>query len=147
MDAERQRQICVFLLCVKPSQPTLFVFEMAFFDKPKMFYLPNTMANWPWPRRINPFFEQVKVEADEWFRSFNALSPKSLKAFEKCDFGWYSSVICTVPPVHLASHHCRQPVLLRWLTRMLRGVRSRISGTRDQPFMFEQNIFALHATS
>ncbi|KAI6120872.1 terpenoid synthase [Pisolithus croceorrhizus] len=51
-----------------------------------MFYLPNTMANWPWPRRINPFFEEVKAESDEWFRSFNALSPKSLKAFEKCDF-------------------------------------------------------------
>ncbi|KAI5995364.1 terpenoid synthase [Pisolithus marmoratus] len=51
-----------------------------------MFYLPNTMANWPWPRRINPFFEEVKAEADEWFRSFGALSPKSLKAFEKCDF-------------------------------------------------------------
>ncbi|KAI6163689.1 terpenoid synthase [Pisolithus thermaeus] len=44
------------------------------------------MANWPWPRRISPFFEGVKAESDEWFRSFNALSPKSLKAFEKCDF-------------------------------------------------------------
>ncbi|KAI5998083.1 terpenoid synthase [Pisolithus albus] len=59
------------------------------------------MANWPWPRRINPFFEEVKVEADEWFRSFNALSPESLKAFEKCDLGWYFS-----------------PVLLHWLTLM-----------------------------
>ncbi|KAL4067245.1 isoprenoid synthase domain-containing protein [Scleroderma yunnanense] len=45
------------------------------------------MANWPWPRRINPHFEEVKAEADEWFRSFNALTPQSLIAFEKCDFG------------------------------------------------------------
>ncbi|KAI5998081.1 terpenoid synthase [Pisolithus albus] len=61
------------------------------------------MANWPWPRRINPFFKEVKVEADEWFRSFNALSPKSLKAFEKCDFGWYSSVLSAMPPLSKSS--------------------------------------------
>ncbi|KIK17354.1 hypothetical protein PISMIDRAFT_111694 [Pisolithus microcarpus 441] len=65
-----------------------------------MFYLPNTMANWPWPRRINPFFEQVKVEADEWFRSFNALSPKSLKAFEKCDFAEHLRIACDLMIVY-----------------------------------------------
>ena len=52
-----------------------------------MIYLPNTMANWPWPRKINPHFDEVKAEANEWLRSFNALAPQSLKAFEKCDFG------------------------------------------------------------
>lgn len=76
----------VFPLLVLPSQPPLLLADMTCSDRPQMFYLPNTMANWPWPRRINPFFEEVKAEVDEWFRSFNALSPKSLKAFEKCDF-------------------------------------------------------------
>ncbi|KAI6031314.1 terpenoid synthase [Pisolithus microcarpus] len=65
-----------------------------------MFYLPNTMANWPWPRRINPFLEQVKVEADEWFRSFNALSPESLKAFEKCDFAEHLCIACDLMIVY-----------------------------------------------
>ncbi|KAF7368135.1 Terpene cyclase [Mycena sanguinolenta] len=50
------------------------------------FVLPNSMANWPWPRRINPHFEAVKAECEVWFRSFNAFSPKAQKAFEKGDF-------------------------------------------------------------
>ncbi|KAJ6458240.1 terpenoid synthase [Mycena sanguinolenta] len=50
------------------------------------FVLPNTMADWPWLRRINPHFEIVKAECEAWFRTFNAFSPKAQKAFEKCDF-------------------------------------------------------------
>ncbi|KAJ6535981.1 terpenoid synthase [Mycena vulgaris] len=50
------------------------------------FVLPNTMATWPWQRRINPYFEIVKVESEAWFRTFNAFTPKAQKAFEKCDF-------------------------------------------------------------
>ncbi|KAF7341630.1 Terpene cyclase [Mycena sanguinolenta] len=50
------------------------------------FILPNTMADWPWLRRINPHFETVKAESEAWFRNFNAFSPKAQKAFEKCDF-------------------------------------------------------------
>ncbi|KAG0699319.1 terpenoid synthase [Suillus ampliporus] len=49
-------------------------------------YLPDTMTNWPWPRAINPHFEDVKVEVDASFRDFKALSPESQGAFDKCDF-------------------------------------------------------------
>ncbi|KAG2118311.1 isoprenoid synthase domain-containing protein [Suillus clintonianus] len=52
----------------------------------KMIYLPDIMINWPWPRAINPHFEDVKIEADASFRDFKALSPESQEAFEKCDF-------------------------------------------------------------
>ncbi|KAF8168816.1 terpenoid synthase [Mycena galopus ATCC 62051] len=48
--------------------------------------LPNTMADWPWERRINPHFETVKIESESWFRTFKAFSPKAQIAFEKCDF-------------------------------------------------------------
>lgn len=51
--------------------------------------LPDTLANWPWPRTLNPHYEIVKAETDAWFRSFNALTPKALLAFEKCDFCSY----------------------------------------------------------
>ncbi|KAH7886304.1 terpenoid synthase [Phlebopus sp. FC_14] len=44
------------------------------------------MAKWPWSRRINPHYEQIKAEADQWFRKFDALTSQSLRAFEKCDF-------------------------------------------------------------
>ena len=57
-------------------------------DNPeKMIYIPDTMANWPWPRAINPHFEAVKLEVDASFRDFKALSPKSQAAFDKCDIG------------------------------------------------------------
>ncbi|KAG1768062.1 terpenoid synthase [Suillus placidus] len=53
--------------------------------RPKMIYLPDTMANWPWPRAINPHFEAVKIEADAWLHSFKPLNPKTLDAFDKCN--------------------------------------------------------------
>ncbi|KAG1886538.1 isoprenoid synthase domain-containing protein [Suillus subluteus] len=53
---------------------------------PKMIYLPDTMLNWPWPRTINPHFEDVKAEVGASFRDFKALSPGSQEAFDKCDF-------------------------------------------------------------
>ncbi|KAG1857995.1 isoprenoid synthase domain-containing protein [Suillus tomentosus] len=53
--------------------------------RPKMIYLPDTMANWPWPRTINPHFEDVKAEVDASIRGFKALSPESRAAFTKCD--------------------------------------------------------------
>ncbi|KAG1747566.1 terpenoid synthase [Suillus lakei] len=52
---------------------------------PKMIYLPDTMINWPWPRAINPHFEDVKAEVDASFRDFKALSPESQEAFDKID--------------------------------------------------------------
>ncbi|KAG2039759.1 isoprenoid synthase domain-containing protein [Suillus americanus] len=54
--------------------------------RPKTIYLPDTMVNWPWPRTINPHFEDVKAEVDASFRDFKALSPESQEAFDKCDF-------------------------------------------------------------
>jgi len=55
--------------------------------KTMMFYLPDTMVNWPWPRAINPHFEGVKIEVDAAFRDFKALCHESQEAFDKCDFG------------------------------------------------------------
>ncbi|KAH7917194.1 terpenoid synthase [Leucogyrophana mollusca] len=55
-------------------------------EEPKAFYFPDTMANWPWPRAINPHFEEIKEASDGWFRSFKAFRPQSQKAFERCDF-------------------------------------------------------------
>ncbi|KAG2134643.1 isoprenoid synthase domain-containing protein [Suillus cothurnatus] len=51
-----------------------------------MIYLPDTLANWPWPRAINLHFEDVKAEVGASFRDFKALSPESQEAFDKCDF-------------------------------------------------------------
>ncbi|KAH7921774.1 hypothetical protein BV22DRAFT_1038265 [Leucogyrophana mollusca] len=43
------------------------------------------MATWPWPRVINPHFEEIKAVSDAWFRNLKAFSPKSQKSFERAD--------------------------------------------------------------
>ncbi|PPQ98466.1 hypothetical protein CVT26_013867 [Gymnopilus dilepis] len=58
----------------------------------KMLYLPETMADWPWPRAINPYYKEVSAQSDAWFHSFKAFSARSQKAFDKCDFGRLASL-------------------------------------------------------
>ena len=53
----------------------------------QMLYLPDTMANWPWTREINPHYEEVSAESNAWFHNFNAFTKRSQLAFDKCDFG------------------------------------------------------------
>ncbi|EMD35369.1 hypothetical protein CERSUDRAFT_96486 [Gelatoporia subvermispora B] len=51
------------------------------------FHLPDILANWPWPRLVNPHYQKVSVESDAWFRSLHAFGPKAQTAFEACNFG------------------------------------------------------------
>ncbi|KAG2136534.1 terpenoid synthase [Suillus bovinus] len=70
--------------------------------RPKMIYLPDTMINWPWPRTINPHYEDVKAEVDASFRDFKALSHESQEAFDKCDFARLTALAYSnVPREHL----------------------------------------------
>lgn len=49
--------------------------------------VPDTMAHWPWSRRINPYYEDVAAESAEWLRSFEAFSPGLQAVFDRCKFG------------------------------------------------------------
>ncbi|KAG1830869.1 terpenoid synthase [Suillus variegatus] len=72
--------------------------------RPKTIYLPDTMVNWPWPRTINPHYEDVKAEVDASFRDFKALSRKSQEAFDKCDFARLTALAYpNIPREHLRS--------------------------------------------
>ena len=51
------------------------------------FYLPDLVAQWPWPRVLNQHYAEAKPESDEWLRSFEALDAKSQRSFDRCDFG------------------------------------------------------------
>ncbi|KAI0695236.1 isoprenoid synthase domain-containing protein [Cytidiella melzeri] len=51
-----------------------------------MLYLPETMKNWPWPRAINPYYEEVTRESNAWFKSFKPFNERSQYAYDKCDF-------------------------------------------------------------
>ncbi|EIW79743.1 terpenoid synthase [Coniophora puteana RWD-64-598 SS2] len=44
------------------------------------------MTAWPWPRRVSPHLEKVGKEATEWLHSLAPFNPKSLAAFNKCNF-------------------------------------------------------------
>ncbi|KAG2057544.1 terpenoid synthase [Suillus hirtellus] len=52
--------------------------------RPKMIYLPDTMVNWPWPRTINPHFEDVKAEVDASVRDITP-SPEFQASYVKCE--------------------------------------------------------------
>ena len=52
----------------------------------KMLYLPDTMADWPWPRAINPHYKEIGAESDSWFKEFKPFTERSQYAFDKCDF-------------------------------------------------------------
>ena len=54
---------------------------------PPILYLPDTMAEWPWPRTLNVHYLDVQRESGEWFLGFDALGPRSQSAFTKCNFG------------------------------------------------------------
>ena len=54
--------------------------------RPAKVFIPNTLARWPWPRRINPHYATVKKESAAWTASFGAFSPKAQHAFNRCDF-------------------------------------------------------------
>ncbi|KAI0677719.1 terpenoid synthase [Trametes maxima] len=49
--------------------------------------LPDFMANWPWPRRIHPQYEEVTAESSAWLKSFAPFTPESQFAFDMCDLG------------------------------------------------------------
>ncbi|KAI0784430.1 terpenoid synthase [Abortiporus biennis] len=57
-----------------------------------VFHIPDTLRNWPWPRSINPFYEECKKESEEWCEAFEAFSPKAQKAFNLCNFNLLASL-------------------------------------------------------
>jgi hypothetical protein len=54
---------------------------------PREIYLPDPLAQWPWPRTLNPHLADVKPQSDAWVRAFEAIDSKSQKAFDSCNFG------------------------------------------------------------
>ncbi|KAF4623300.1 hypothetical protein D9613_001442 [Agrocybe pediades] len=58
----------------------------------RMFYLPRTLENWPWPRAINPYYKEIQAQSDAWLHGFKAFSDKAQHAFDMCDFGRAASL-------------------------------------------------------
>jgi hypothetical protein len=54
--------------------------------RPTRIFIPNVLARWPWPRRINSNYAVVKKESDAWMATFQAYSPKAQDASYRCNF-------------------------------------------------------------
>lgn len=68
------------------------------YGRPTRVFVPNVLARWPWPRRINPNYDVVGKEAAAWMTNFRAFSPKAQDAFNRCDFSrWSPSYPVCVP--------------------------------------------------
>ncbi|KAK3994268.1 terpenoid synthase [Cladorrhinum sp. PSN332] len=48
--------------------------------------IPNTLEHWPFPRAINPYYEECKAESNAWLRAFEVFTPSAQAAFDRCDF-------------------------------------------------------------
>ncbi|KAK4185224.1 terpenoid synthase [Podospora australis] len=48
--------------------------------------VPDMLREWPYPRRLNPHYEQVKAEGLAWINQFRLFDPESQDAFNRCDF-------------------------------------------------------------
>ena len=56
------------------------------------YYIPKTLENWKWPRRINPHYHEVQPEATVWIKSFKALRPQTQEALDRGDFSTSSYI-------------------------------------------------------
>ncbi|KAI9438411.1 terpenoid synthase [Russula earlei] len=50
------------------------------------FRLPDPLAQWRWPRALNPHYEEVKPESEAWLHGFETLDVKSQRSFDRCNF-------------------------------------------------------------
>lgn len=87
-------------------------------ENQKLLYLPRTMDAWPWPRAINPHYREIQAQSDAWFHSFQAFTPQSQRAYDKCDFGT-SMAVDSLP---FDEHYYNQVALHLWHTPSLRKV-------------------------
>lgn len=71
---------------------------------PNQYKLPIPLANWPWQRRLNPHYVEVKAESDAWVQSFNPFEPKEQKKFDLCNLSMFK---CELPlSLHLTGFFC-----------------------------------------
>lgn len=58
---------------------------------PETFVLPDLLAGWPFDCEWNPC-QDIVAESTAWTESYNPFTPKAQKAFNRCQFGIFSSL-------------------------------------------------------
>ncbi|KAG6899722.1 hypothetical protein C0993_007529 [Termitomyces sp. T159_Od127] len=62
-------------------------------DPPGSIILPDTLSDWPWKRKINPHYLQVKAEASAWIQSLLIKTPGSQQTFDLGEFELLASLV------------------------------------------------------
>ncbi|KAG1873120.1 terpenoid synthase [Suillus subluteus] len=71
-------------------------------DQPlKKIFIPDLLARWPFPRRLNQHYSKVSAESCAWLEGFKAFSPKAQQAFNCGNFGL---VGCLAYPIASEEH-------------------------------------------
>jgi len=54
-----------------------------------MLYIPDVMKDWPWPRQINPLYEEISATSKAWIYTFGdfVTNPRWRKMIEDLDGG------------------------------------------------------------
>jgi len=52
----------------------------------KKIFIPDILARWPFPRRLNQHYFKVRAEVSAWLGSLKAFSPRAQQAFDRCNF-------------------------------------------------------------
>jgi hypothetical protein len=91
------------------------------------FPIPDFLKNWPWPRKINPHYEECKADSSAWCESFGAFTPKAQEAFKKCDFSASKHILLSVVLTVRFPQTCWRP----WPTLISIEVRLIISSPKN----------------
>ena len=76
-------------------------------EQPRMLYIPDTLATWPWRREISPHYEEVKAASRAWVDKYAHCFKRGLEQLENADVGE-----CILS--HLLTNHAH-PLLLKLL--------------------------------
>ncbi len=69
------------------------------------FRLPDLLAQWPWPRKLNQHYQEAKSKSDKWLRDFKALDAKSQRSFDFCNFREDSFLLFAFPVANRIFQH------------------------------------------
>ncbi|PIL37706.1 terpene synthase [Ganoderma sinense ZZ0214-1] len=56
------------------------------------------MSDWPWPRKLNPLYEEVEAESIAWLESFKPYTQDSQRAHNQGDFGRLAALVWSDAP-------------------------------------------------
>jgi len=63
------------------------------------YVLPDLLRDWPWSRRLSPFYGEAKQQSNVWVQSFQPFSQRGQKALEACDLSMFRHHACYILPL------------------------------------------------